>query len=125
MSHPAFDLTRLFGTGLPDPSPRFAGFPQFNFIGGHNDPEQIPIEGLIEAAASVLRREGGSLAMYNLGRGPQGYPGLRDFLADKLNRHRGMAIGRDDVMITSGSGQGIDMVSRLLVETVCGDAAGN
>jgi 2-aminoadipate transaminase len=116
MSNPAFDLTRLFGTGLPDPAPRFAGFPKFNFIGGHNDPEQIPIEGLIEAAASVLRREGGSLAMYNLGQGPQGYPGLRDFLADKLTRHRGMAIGRDDVLITSGSGQGIDMVSRLLVD---------
>jgi 2-aminoadipate transaminase len=116
MSKPEFDLTRLFGTGLPEPSPRFAGFPKFNFIGGHNDPEQIPIEGLIEAAASVLRREGASLAMYNLGMGPQGYPGLRAFLADKLKRHRGMAITADDVMITSGSGQGIDMVSRLLVD---------
>lgn len=116
MSSPAFDLTRLFGTGLPDPSPRFTGFPKFNFIGGHNDPEQMPIEGLIEAATSVLRREGASLAMYNLGKGPQGYPGLRAFLADKLKRHRGMAIGQDDVMITSGSGQGIDMVSRLLVD---------
>ena len=116
MSSPAFDLTRLFGTGLPEPSPRFAGFPAFNFIGGHNDPEQIPIEGLIAAAASVLRREGGRLAMYNLGLGPQGYPGLRDFLADKLKRHRGMDVGRDDIMITTGSGQGIDMVSRLLVD---------
>ncbi len=116
MSSSAFDLTRLFGTGLPEPSPRFAGFPPFNFIGGHNDPEQIPIEGLIAAAASVLRREGASLAMYNLGQGPQGYPGLRDFLADKLKRHRGMQVGRDDIMITSGSGQGIDMVSRLLVD---------
>jgi 2-aminoadipate transaminase len=116
MSSPAFDLTRLFGTGLPDPSPRFTGFPPFNFVGGHNDPEQIPVEGLIEAAASVLRREGASLAMYNLGQGPQGYPGLRDFLADKLKRHRGMACGRDDILITSGSGQGIDMVSRLLVD---------
>jgi 2-aminoadipate transaminase len=116
MSTPAFDLTRLFGTGLPDPSPRFTGFPTFNFIGGHNDPEQIPIDGLIEAAASVLRREGSSLAMYNLGMGPQGYPGLRTFLADKLKRHRGMDCGRDDILITSGSGQGIDMVSRLLVD---------
>jgi 2-aminoadipate transaminase len=116
MSKPEFDLTQLFGTGLPDPSPRFTGFPKFNFIGGHNDPDQIPIAGLIEAAASVLRREGASLAMYNLGMGPQGYPGLRVFLADKLKRHRGMAITADDVMITSGSGQGIDMVSRLLVD---------
>lgn len=111
-----FDLTQLFGTGLPAPSPPFTGFPAYNFIGGHNDPEQIPVEGLIEAAASVLRREGASLAMYNLGKGPQGYPGLRAFLADKLQRHRGMRCGADDILITSGSGQGIDLVSRLLVD---------
>ncbi len=116
MSSPAFDLTRLFGTGLPEPSGRFTGFPAFNFIGGHNDPEHIPIEGLIEAAASVLRREGSRLAMYNLGRGPQGYPGLRDFVAEKAKRHRGIDCTGDDILITSGSGQGIDLVSRLLVD---------
>ena len=69
----AFDLTSRFAKGLPDPAPRFGGFPKYNFVGGHNDPERIPIEGLIEATASVLRREGSKLAMYNLAQGPQGY----------------------------------------------------
>ena len=86
----AFDLTSRFAKGLPDPSPRFGGFPKYNFVGGHNDPSRIPIEGLIEATASVLRREGSKLAMYNLAQGPQGFTGLREFVADKLNRHRGM-----------------------------------
>ena len=99
----AFDLTSRFATGLPAPSPRFGGFPKYNFVGGHNDPERIPVEGLIEATASVLRREGSKLAMYNLGEGPQGFTGLREFVADKLNRHRGMKIGRDEVLITTGS----------------------
>jgi 2-aminoadipate transaminase len=63
----------------------------------------------------VLRREGSKLAMYNLGEGPQGFTGLREFVADKLNRHRGMKIGRDEVLITTGSGQGIDIVSRMFV----------
>ena len=112
----AFDLTSRFAKGLPDPSPRFGGFPKYNFVGGHNDPERIPIEGLIEATASVLRREGSKLAMYNLGQGPQGFIGLREFVADKLNRHRGMNIGRDEVLITTGSGQGIEMISRMFVE---------
>jgi 2-aminoadipate transaminase len=112
----AFDLTSRFATGLPDPSPRFAGYPDYNFIGGHNEPERIPIEGLIEASASVLRREGSRLAMYNLGQGPQGFVDLREFVADKLNRHRGMKISRDEVLITSGSGQGIDIVSRMFVD---------
>lgn len=53
--------------------------------------------------------------MYNLEQGPQGFVGLREFVADKLNRHRGMKISRDDVLITSGSGQGLDIVSRLFV----------
>ena len=86
----AFDLTSRFAKGLPDPAPRFGGFPKYNFVGGHNDPERIPIEGLIEATASVLRREGSKLAMYNLAQGPQGFVGLREFVADKLKRHRGM-----------------------------------
>ena len=84
-------------------------------MGGNNDPEEIPIEGLIEAAASVLRREGSKLAIYNLGLGPQGYPGLRQFVADKANSHRGFKIGLDDILITTGSGQGLDMISKLLV----------
>ncbi|HEY7577067.1 MAG TPA: PLP-dependent aminotransferase family protein [Acetobacteraceae bacterium] len=112
----AFDLTACFAKGLPDPSPRFAGFPKYNFVGGHNDPERIPIEGLIEATASVLRREGSKLAMYNLAQGPQGYAGLREMVAGKLNRHRGMKITRDEVLITTGSGQGIDIISRMFVE---------
>jgi 2-aminoadipate transaminase len=115
MSGANFEITSLFADGLPDPAPRFGGFPKYNFIGGHNDPVQIPIEGLIEATASVLRREGSKLAMYNLAQGPQGYVGLREFVADKLKRHRGANVDRDNVLITTGSGQGIDIVSRLFI----------
>src|SRR4029079_17276337 len=111
----AFDLTTCFDNGLPDPAPRFPGFPKYNFVGGHNDPERIPIEGLIEATASVLRREGSKLAMYNLAQGPQGYEGLREFVADKLKRHRGIAASRDNVMVLTGSGQGIEIISRMFV----------
>ena len=68
------DYGKLFSADLPDPAPRWTPFPKYYFIGGNNDPEQIPIEGLVEAAASVLRRDGSKLAIYNLGLGPQGYP---------------------------------------------------
>jgi 2-aminoadipate transaminase len=115
MSSSAFDITSCFAKGLPEPSPRFGGFPKYNFVGGHNDPTRIPIEGLIDAAASVLRREGSKLAMYNLAQGPQGYLGLREFVADKLKRRRGIAASRDDIMILTGSGQGIEIISRMFV----------
>jgi len=115
MSSASIDYAKLYSAGLPDPAPRWAPFPKYYFIGGNNDPEQIPIEGLIEAAASVLRREGSKLAIYNLGLGPLGYPGLRQFVADKAKRQRGIAAPIEDILITTGSGQGIDMISRLLV----------
>ncbi len=116
MSATTIDFGKLFSTDLPDPAPRWAPFPKYYFVGGNNDPEQIPIEGLIEACASVLRRDGDKLAIYNLGLGPQGYPGLRQFVADKCKRVRGIDAPISDIMITTGSGQGIDMISKLLID---------
>jgi len=115
MSGAGFDYTPLLRRGLAPPAPRFGGFPKFNFIGGHNDPSLIPVEALADAAAAVLRREGPNLAMYNLSHGPQGFVGLRDFVITKL-AGRGIACTRDDVLITSGSGQGIELVSAVLIE---------
>jgi 2-aminoadipate transaminase len=115
MDMTTIDYSKLFSAGLPDPAARWAPFPKYYFVGGNNDPEQIPIEGLVEAAASVLRREGSKLAIYNLGLGPQGYPGLRQFVADKCDRQRGIKAPIEDILITTGSGQGLDMISKLLV----------
>ena len=110
-----FDITSRLTKGLAEPAAKFIGFPQFNFVGGHNDPTLIPIEGLIAATASVLRREGQKLAMYNLAQGPQGFIGLREFVASKAKQRRGINASPDDVLITTGSGQGIDIISRLLI----------
>lgn len=116
MNDVAFGYTDLFTTSLPPAAPRFSGFPKFNFIGGHNDPVSIPSAALAEAAEAVIRRDGHHLAMYNLGLGPQGYPPLRAFVADKLTRHRGIKATADDVLITTGSGQSIDLISALLIQ---------
>jgi 2-aminoadipate transaminase len=116
MSGAGFDFTPLLRKGLPAPLPRFQGFAKYNFIGGHNDPEQVPAAELADCAAAALKREGANLAWYNLGQGPQGHPGLRDFVVDKVTRFRGIKASRDDVLITSGSGQGIDLISYVLVE---------
>ena len=115
MTAAALDFSKLYSADLPAAAPRWSPFPKYYFIGGNNDPEQIPVEGLIEAAASVLRRDGPKLAIYNLGLGPQGYPELRRFVADKLKRHRGIDTPIDNVTIVTGSGQGIDMISKLLI----------
>jgi 2-aminoadipate transaminase len=110
------DYARLYRRGVPEPAPRFTGFPKYNFIGGHNDPTMLPVEALAECAGAVLRREGASLSLYNLGHGPLGHRGMRDLVVDKLKRHRGIDITREEVLLTSGSLQGLDLVNSLLLE---------
>src|SRR3546814_10278720 len=67
--------------GLPAPAARWNGFPKYNFVGGHNDPEGIPVEELIASAGRALRKRGRTLATYNLDGGPLGDREMREFLA--------------------------------------------
>ncbi len=115
MTDAGFAYSHLFRPSLPAPAPRWTGFPKYNFIGGHNDPLQIPAAELAEAADSVLRRDGANLALYNFD-GPQGYLGLRRFVVDKVAQRPAISCSTDEVLITSGSGQGIDLVNQLLLE---------
>ena len=85
MTAAGFAYSHLFAKDLPPPAPRWTGFPKYNFIGGHNDPEHVPAAALADAAATVLRRDGADLALYN-SHGPQGYRGLREFVVDKVAR---------------------------------------
>jgi len=110
-----FDFGPVFRPDLPQPAGKWTGFPEFNFVGGHNAPESIPIDDLIDAAASVLKREGQTLATYRLESGPLGYLPLREFLVEKLKRDAGIDCGVDNILLTSGSGQGINLIGDALI----------
>ena len=110
-----FDVAPLLAPGTPAPAIPWKGFPKYNFIGGHNDAKHVPVDALIAAATEVLRREGATLATYGLNSGPQGYKPLRDFLARKLSDHAGIGCSPDEILITSGSMQGLDLVNSLLL----------
>jgi 2-aminoadipate transaminase len=115
MTDGGFAYSHLFAKDLPPPAPRWTGFPKHNFIGGHNDPASIPAAALAEAATAVLRRRGADLALYNFD-GPQGYAGLRQLVVNKLAQRPAIKCTVDDVLITTGSGQAIDLVNGLLLE---------
>lgn len=110
-----FDFAPLLAPGTPAPAVKWNGFPKYNFIGGHNDADHVPVQALIDAATAVLTREGPTLATYGLNSGPQGYRPLREFLSAKLEGHAGMAVSPDEILITSGSMQGLDLVNSLLL----------
>jgi len=115
MSAGSFDFASLLPAGLPAPAAKWTGAPRYNFTGGNNDADQVPVDGLIAAAEAVLRREGRALASYGLKSGPQGYRPLREFLAHKLMHAAGISCSFDDVLIVSGSLQALDLINGVLL----------
>ena len=115
MTAATFDFAPLLPAGLPPPAARWTGLAKYCFIGGNNDPDQVPVDGLIDAVNAVLKREGKTLATYGLANGPQGYKPLREFLSAKLKRDAAIACGADDIMIVSGSLQALDLVNQTLL----------
>ena len=115
MSSAPLDFAPLLAAGLPPPAMKFGGFPRYNFVGGHNDAAHVPVDALTAAATAVLQREGRTLASYGLESGPQGYRPLREFLVAKLKRDAGIACTVDQILITSGSLQALDLVNGILL----------
>jgi 2-aminoadipate transaminase len=115
MTSTTFDFAPLLPAGLPAPAAKWTGLAKYSFVGGNNDPEQVPVDGLLEAVNAVLRREGRTLATYGLASGPQGYRPLREFLTTKLKRDAGIVCSADDILIVSGSLQALDLVNQTLL----------
>lgn len=76
------------------------------------DPRILPIEKLSACFKSVLRSPG--MPEYT---DPQGMPALREKIATRL-QDRGMDVEADHIIITNGSQQGIDIVTRALATKV-------
>ncbi|MDQ3299417.1 MAG: PLP-dependent aminotransferase family protein [Myxococcota bacterium] len=91
--------------GHPDLPPRGTTALSTVFI----DPELLPTERIAECARSVLREKMPS--QYDA----QGYPPLREAIAKRL-RARGLDVEADEVVITTGSQQSLDIVARSLAE---------
>jgi 2-aminoadipate transaminase len=110
-----FDFAPLLAPNLPPAAARYTGLPKYNFTGGNNDGDELPLDGLISATNTVLKREGRTLATYGLASGPQGYRPLREFLVGKLRRDAGIVCTADEILVTSGSLQAIDLVNGVLL----------
>lgn len=83
-----------------------------SFAGGLPSPDCFPAEEIALASERVLAREAGRVLQY----GPtEGYPPLRDFLVG-LMRERSLPIGLDNLLVTNGSQQALDMVGKLLID---------
>jgi 2-aminoadipate transaminase len=83
-----------------------------SFAGGLPAPELFPVEGLRAAFDEVLRSDSAGALQY----GPtEGYGPLREFVAEIMGR-RGIQVKPDEVLLTTGSQQGLDLLGKVLVQ---------
>lgn len=75
------------------------------------DPTLFPIEALRRAIDDVLSEQGHEILGYSP---PGGHAPLRRMIAEDLRR-QGMDVVEEEIVITSGSQQGIDLVARALL----------
>ncbi|MBI4280510.1 MAG: PLP-dependent aminotransferase family protein [Armatimonadetes bacterium] len=74
--------------------------------------ELVPVKELQRAMAAVLRREGAEAVGYDA---PGGYAPLREWLGEHLSEI-GIRAAADSIVITAGTQQAIDLVTKLLVQ---------
>ena len=99
----SFKVENFFSEVLPSSVSIYTGFPKYNFVGGHNSEESIPIAELAKSAEKVIKAEGKNLALYGHNSGPQGNLLLREFLVSYLGSYTEMNISVDNILLTSGN----------------------
>jgi DNA-binding transcriptional MocR family regulator len=79
---------------------------------GHPDPKLLPVQELREASHRAMERHGSDILEYG---STAGSPPLIDFICARLAETDARAPSPDQVVITSGASQGLDLVATLLV----------
>jgi len=83
-----------------------------SFAGGLPSPKTFPVEAMLEATQQVLTHDGRASLQYAAS---EGYGPLRDWVAHDLLK-QGMQVSPDQVLITTGSQQGLDLVAKILID---------
>lgn len=88
-----------------------------SFAGGLPAPELFPIDEIEEITRKVLREQGGKCLNYA---STEGYTPLKKWIAERMNSRLGTSFDTDDIMITHGSQQALDLSGKVFLDE--GDA---
>ncbi|MBV9646761.1 MAG: PLP-dependent aminotransferase family protein [Candidatus Eremiobacteraeota bacterium] len=88
-----------------------------SFAGGLPAPELFPRREFAEALAEVLENEGHHALQYSV---TEGLPKLREWICRYLESASGISCSADEILIVSGSQQGLDLIGKVLLDP--GDA---
>lgn len=84
-----------------------------SFAGGLPNPISFPIDELKQSVNDAIEANGAKVFQYST---TQGYLPLRQYIADKLNnKQSNLNYTADDVLITTGSQQALELISKVLL----------
>jgi 2-aminoadipate transaminase len=93
----------LKATGRPD---------MISFAGGLPAPELFPVDAVSAAVERMLGEQGQAALQYDVS---EGHLPLREWVADHVRETVGLAADPDDILITHGSQQALDLIAKALL----------
>jgi len=84
-----------------------------SFAGGLPAPELFPVEEIKEVNRLVLEQDGAKALQYST---TEGYKPLRDWIAKRMNTRLGTNFDSDDILITHGSQQALDLSGKVFLD---------
>ena len=83
-----------------------------SFAGGLPNPISFPIEKLKISINDIIDKYGDKVFQYST---TEGYEPLRNYIANRYNKRFNLNINSDDIIITTGSQQGLDLMGKALL----------
>lgn len=84
-----------------------------SFAGGLPAPELFPVSEILEAARMTLETHGEKALQYTT---TEGYPPLRQWIANRMNQRLGTAFQAENILITHGSQQALDLSGKVFLD---------
>ena len=85
-----------------------------SFAGGLPNPALIDVKGISRAAAHVLEEDGRIALQYST---TEGYLPLREFIAGRYKKRLGFSVSPDEILITNGSQQFLDLIGKVFIDS--------
>lgn len=83
-----------------------------SFAGGLPNPVSFPQEELLVSMKRIVKAYGDRLYQYSI---TAGLPELRQYIADRYNKKFGLDLTMDHILITTGSQQALDLISKTFL----------
>lgn len=84
-----------------------------SFAGGLPNPVSFPQEALLQSMERIVKTYGSRVFQYSI---TAGLPELRQYIAERYHRIFGLNLTIDNIVITTGSQQALDLIGKVLLD---------